>query len=227
LRQNLSLAGWLFWAQANGYNSLAIPDSSEHIHLKTSKSRWRQMFRWTRQSFRYCPTIKARSQGCRRRKSCLKERGHTIKWAKLVPRHLKSLENEDRYVLSREDDTGRALFWQRRPWLSGARRDANFMTASEAVALSVFGRFAGNKLPETITQEIAPLFKAADVRLSQDRRDSRIYRAWPDKVGSVDGTFALVHPKPAPDIVQVVATATFYERELLVTYRAAYKGENA
>ncbi|MGF6809532.1 hypothetical protein OKW30_004658 [Paraburkholderia sp. Clong3] len=157
----------------------------------------------------------------------LRERGHAIKWTKLVLRHLKSLENEHGYVLSREDDAGRLLLWQRRPWLYGARRDANLMTASEAVAFSVFGRFAGNKLPETITQEIAPLFKAADIRLSQDRRDSRIYRAWPDKVASVDGTFALVRPKPAPDIVQVVATATFYERELLVTYRAAYKRENA
>ncbi len=44
-------------------------------------------------------------------------------------------------------------------------------------------------------------------------------------MGSVDGAFTLIRPKLRPEIFQTVATATVFERELLVQYRAAYKGE--
>jgi len=154
----------------------------------------------------------------------LKERGHAVDYTKKVQRHLEALE-KDKLVISRQE--GRTLVWQRKPWLQGARGGVNLMGASEAVAFHILQQFAGNKLPDAVTKDIEPLFKAAEVRLSQERSDSRVYRAWPDKIDSVDGTFTLIRPKLRPEIFQTVVTATFFERELLVKYRAAYKGEQA
>jgi len=152
----------------------------------------------------------------------LLERGHPVGYVKKVQRHLEALQ-EDKLVISREE--GRALVWQRKPWLQGTRQGINLMGASEAVAFNILERFAGNKLPAAVLKDIEPLFKAAEVRLSQEKADSRVYRAWTDKIDSVDGTFALIRPKLRPEVFQTVATATFFERELLVQYRAAYKGE--
>ncbi|MFM0218102.1 WYL domain-containing protein [Paraburkholderia caledonica] len=155
----------------------------------------------------------------------LEERGHRVGYTKKVQRHLTKLQDKDKLVLSTEN--GRELLWQRKPWLQGAREGVSLMSASEAVAFHVLQQFAGNKLPSAVTKDIQPLFQAAEVRLSQERADSRVYRAWPDKIDSVDGTFSLIRPKLRPEIFQTVATATFFERELLVQYRAAYKGEQA
>jgi predicted DNA-binding transcriptional regulator YafY len=154
----------------------------------------------------------------------LKERGHAVDYTKKVQRHLEALE-KGKLVISRQE--GRALVWQRKPWLQGSRGNVNLMGASEAVAFNILQRFAGNKLPDAVTKDIEPLFKAAEVRLSQEKADSRVYRAWGDKIDSVDGTFSLIRPKLRPEVFQTVATATFFERELLVQYRAAYKGEQA
>jgi predicted DNA-binding transcriptional regulator YafY len=99
------------------------------------------------------------------------------------------------------------------------------MGASEAVAFHIMQRFAGNKLPAAVTRDIEPLFAAAEVRLSQEKADSRIYREWPDKVDSVDGTFALIRPHLREDIFHAVTTATFFEREMRVEYRPAGKPE--
>jgi predicted DNA-binding transcriptional regulator YafY len=155
----------------------------------------------------------------------LEERGHRVGYTKKVQRHLTRLEDKDKLVLS--TDNGRELLWQRKPWLQGAREGVSLMSASEAVAFHILQQFASNKLPDAVTKDIEPLFKAAEIRLSQERADSRVYRAWPDKIDSVDGTFALIRPKLRPEIFQTVVTATFFERELLIKYRAAYKGEQA
>ncbi|MDB5781271.1 WYL domain-containing protein [Caballeronia mineralivorans] len=154
----------------------------------------------------------------------LEERGHRVGYTKKVQRHLVALE-KDKLVISTEN--GRELLWQRKPWLQGGRDGVNLMGASEAVAFHILRRFAGNKLPDAVTMDIEPLFKAAEVRLSQEKADSRVYRSWADKVDSVDGAFALIRPKLGPEIFQTVATATFFERELLVQYRPAYKGDQA
>jgi predicted DNA-binding transcriptional regulator YafY len=148
----------------------------------------------------------------------LQRRGHQIDYPKIVLRRLNALER-DKLVISRED--GRNLFWQRRRWIEGIA----LMSASEAVAFHILQRFAGNKLPEAVTQDITPLFEAAQVRLSQEKADNRVYRAWPEKIASVDGAFQLHRPTLKPETFKTVATATFFERELLVQYRAAYRGE--
>ncbi|MFT4508984.1 helix-turn-helix transcriptional regulator [Caballeronia sp. 15711] len=149
--------------------------------------------------------------------------GHQDLYPKKVQRHLEKLEAVDNYVISR--NAGRALEWQRTGWLWGAHKVDALMTGSEAVAFALLGRFARNKLPEAISNDIAPLFEAAELRLSQQKSDNRNFRTWIDKIDSVDGTFALLRPKPNPDVMRAVSTATFFERELMVTYRAAYRGD--
>ncbi|WP_244815254.1 YafY family protein [Caballeronia sp. Lep1P3] len=153
----------------------------------------------------------------------LEERGHRVGYTKKVQRHLSALEADSRVIST---INGRELLWQRKPWLHGLQEGVGLMSASEAVAFHILQRFAGNKLPNAVTKDIDPLFKAAEARLSQEKADSRIYRAWADKIDSVDGAFTLIRPKLRPDIFQTVATATFFERELLVQYRAAYKTES-
>ncbi|WP_250538506.1 MULTISPECIES: YafY family protein [unclassified Caballeronia] len=153
----------------------------------------------------------------------LEERGHRVGYTKKVQRHLTALEADARVVSMLN---GRELLWQRKPWLHGLQEGVSgLMSASEAVAFHILQRFAGNKLPNAVTRDIDPLFKAAESRLSQEKADSRIYRAWADKIDSVDGAFTLIRPKLRPEIFQTVATATFFERELLVQYRPAYKAE--
>ncbi|MFM0392895.1 helix-turn-helix transcriptional regulator [Paraburkholderia phytofirmans] len=152
----------------------------------------------------------------------LEERGHRTCYSKKVLRELARLEKE-KLVLS--TTTGRELLWQRKPWLQGARDSASRMGASEAVAFHIMQRFAGNKLPAAVTRDIEPLFAAAEVRLSQEKADSRIYREWPDKVDSVDGTFSLIRPNLREDIFHAITTATFFEREMSVRYRPAGKPE--
>lgn len=155
---------------------------------------------------------------CRR----LEERGHRIDYPKKIRRRLANLE-KDKLVISSE--SGRERLWQRKPWLSGARDTASLMSASEAVAFNVLQRFAGDKLPNAVTRDIEPLFSAAQTRLSQEKTDNHLYRAWANKIDTVDGTFALIRPKLSADIFQTVVTATFFERELLVRYRPAYKSD--
>jgi predicted DNA-binding transcriptional regulator YafY len=153
----------------------------------------------------------------------LEERGHRVGYTKKVQRHLSALEAESRVIST---INGRELLWQRKPWLHGLQEGVGLMSASEAVAFHILQRFAGNKLPAAVTQDIDPLFKAAEARLSQEKADSRMYRAWADKIDSVDGAFTLIRPKLRPEIFNTVATATFFERELLVQYRAAYRSES-
>ncbi len=143
----------------------------------------------------------------------LEERGHRVGYTKKVQRHLTALEADSRVVST---INGRELLWQRKPWLHGLQEGVGLMSASESVAFHILQRFAGNKLPTAVTRDIDPLFKAAESRLSQEKTDSRIYRAWVDKIDSVDGEFTLIRPKRRPEIFQTVATATFFERELLV-----------
>jgi predicted DNA-binding transcriptional regulator YafY len=152
----------------------------------------------------------------------LEERGHRISYSKRVLRELMKLEKQ-KVVLSTIN--GRELLWQRKPWLQGARDSASRMGASEAVAFHIMQRFAGNKLPAAVTRDIEPLFAAAEVRLSQEKADNRLYREWPDKVDSVDGSFALIRPNLPEDIFHTVTTATFFEREMCVEYRPAGKPE--
>lgn len=97
------------------------------------------------------------------------------------------------------------------------------MSASEAVAFHALRRFVGDKLPAAVTRDIEPLFQAADTRLSQDREDSRLYRAWVNKIDSVEPTYVLTRPNINPEVFQTVVTSTFFERELLVRYRPAYR----
>jgi predicted DNA-binding transcriptional regulator YafY len=153
----------------------------------------------------------------------LEERGHRV-YGRKVLRHLNALER-DKLVVSRE--SGRELLWQRKPWLHGVREGINLMSASEALAFHILQQFAGNKLPEAVTRDMEPLFQAAEVRLSQERMDNRVYQAWPEKVGTVDGTFRLLRPELDQETFRIIATATFFERELRVRYRAAYRGEQA
>jgi len=151
----------------------------------------------------------------------LEERGHRIPYPKKVRRRLEGLQ-KDKFVLSTTSG-GREILWQRKQWMHGARDSASLMSAAEAVAFHILQRFAGNKLPDAVTKDIEPLFKAAELRMSQEKIDNRVYRAWPDKVDSVDGTFALIRPKLREDIFHIIATATFFEREVLLKYRPAGK----
>ncbi|HEF4840724.1 TPA: WYL domain-containing protein [Burkholderia vietnamiensis] len=150
----------------------------------------------------------------------LEDRGHRVGYIRKVRRHLATLE-KDNLVVSIENL--RELLWQRKPWLEGTREAVSLMSASEAVAFHILQRFAGDKLPNAVTKDIEPLFKAAEIRLSREKDDSRRYRAWADKVDSVDGNFALRRPPLNSEFFQTVVTATFFERELLVQYRPAYK----
>ncbi|CAJ8620389.1 transcriptional regulator [Burkholderia pseudomallei] len=150
----------------------------------------------------------------------LKDRGHDVGYPKKLRRRLDALER-DQLVLSTE--AGRQLLWQRKSWLHGANQAASLMSASEAVAFHALRRFVGDKLPAAVTKDIEPLFKAADTRLSQDREDSRLYRAWVNKIDTVEPTFVLSRPPINPEVFQTVVTATFFERELLVWYRPAYR----
>ncbi|WP_213779532.1 WYL domain-containing protein [Caballeronia sp. dw_276] len=152
----------------------------------------------------------------------LQELGHEDIYPKKVQRHLAKLEAVDRYVTSREN--GRALEWQRSSWLWGAHGVGSLMTGSEAVAFTLLGRFTRNKLPEVISTDIEPFFKAAELRLSQQKPENRNHRRWVDKIAWVDGAFELTRPKPNPNVLQTISTAMFFERELTVTYRPAYKG---
>jgi hypothetical protein len=154
----------------------------------------------------------------------LTERGHQVNYPRQVRRHLERLERE-KLVLSTVD--GRQLVWQRKSWLRGANQMAGLMSASEAVAFRTLRRFVADKLPAAVTMDIEPLFKAADTRLSQDGGDSRLYRAWVNKIGSVEPTYLLARPPIDPEVFQTVVTATFFERELLVRYRPAYKETRA
>ncbi|WP_334046306.1 WYL domain-containing protein [Burkholderia cepacia] len=152
----------------------------------------------------------------------LEERGHRTKYPKKVLRELMRLE-KNKMVLS--ISSGRELLWQRKPWLQGTRDSPSLMSAAEAVAFHILQRFAGTKLPAAVTRDLEPLFAAADVRLSQEKVDNRLYQAWPDKVDSVDGNFTLIRPNLREDIFQVIATATFFEREVVVRYRPAGKAD--
>lgn len=154
----------------------------------------------------------------------LKERGHRVDYPKLLRRRLAALER-DQLVLATE--AGRRLLWQRKSWLHGANQAVSLMSASEAVAFHALRRFVGEKLPAAVTKDIEPLFKAADARLSRDREDSRLYRAWVNKIDSVELTFVLSRPPINPEVFQTVVTATFFERELLVQYRQAYREARA
>ncbi|SEB99476.1 WYL domain-containing protein [Burkholderia sp. WP9] len=151
-------------------------------------------------------------------------RGRRVGYTKKVQRHRASLENDARVIST---VSGRELLWQRKPWLHGLQEGVGLMSASAAVAFHILQRFAGNKLPDAVIKDIEPLFKAAEARLSQEKADSLLYRSWADKVDSVDGAFALIRPKLRPEVFQTVVTATFFERELLVQYGPAYKGNRA
>ncbi|HDR9152714.1 TPA: WYL domain-containing protein [Burkholderia vietnamiensis] len=150
----------------------------------------------------------------------LEDRGHRVDYLKQLRRRLSMLER-DLLVLSTV--SGRHRLWQRKSWLHGANQVASLMSASEAVAFHALRRFVGDKLPAAVIRDIEPLFKAADTRLSQDREDSRLYRAWGNKIDVVEPTFALDPPSIDPDVFQTVVTATFFERELHVRYRQAYR----
>ena len=150
----------------------------------------------------------------------LTDRVHQVDYPRQVRRRLARLEQE-KLVLAAMD--GRQLVWQRKSWLHGANQMAGLMSASEAVAFHVLRRFVADKLPAAVTMDVEPLFKAADTRLSQDGEDSRLYRAWVNKIGSVEPTYLLGRPPIDPEVFQTVVTATFFERELLVRYRPAYK----
>lgn len=150
----------------------------------------------------------------------LTDRGHLVDYPRKVRRRLARLER-NKLVLSTLD--GHQLFWQRKSWLHGANQIAGLMSASEAVAFHALRRFVADKLPAAVTMDIEPLFKAADTRLSQDGEDSRLYRAWVSKIASVEPTYLLGRPPINPEVFQTVVTATFFERELFVRYRPAYK----
>ncbi|WP_254224751.1 hypothetical protein [Burkholderia multivorans] len=110
------------------------------------------------------------------------DRGHQVDYPRQVRRRLTRLEQEG-LVLSTTD--GKHYVWQRKSWLQGANRMASVMSASEAVAFHALRRFVADKLPAAVIMDIEPLFKAADTRLSRDGKDSRLYRAWVNKIGSV------------------------------------------
>ena len=127
----------------------------------------------------------------------LEARGHRVGYTKKIQRHLTSLENGALVISTL---SGRELLWQRKPWLHGLQEGVGLMSASEAVAFHILQRFAGNKLPDAVMRDIEPLFNAAEVRLSEEKADNRIYRAWPDKIASVDGAFTLIRPKIRADV---------------------------
>jgi hypothetical protein len=149
----------------------------------------------------------------------LNDRGHRVDYPKQLRRRLIALER-DQLVLSTE--SGRQRLWQRKSWLHGASQTASLMSAPEALAFHALRRFVGDKLPAAVTKDIEQLFKAADTRLSQERADSRLYRAWVHKIASVEPAYVLSRPAVEPEIFQTITTATFFEREVLVRYRPAY-----
>jgi predicted DNA-binding transcriptional regulator YafY len=152
----------------------------------------------------------------------LRERGHEIPYDKKVLRRLQAMEKNELVFSGGE---GKATLWQRRYGLQGIK--PNLMSAHEAVAINALRRFMRNKLPDAIVSDLKPLFDAADVRLSQARHDSQIFRAWQDKVASVSTAFKLEHPQFNPEVFRDVSAATLRENEIAVRYRAAYRKDHA
>lgn len=147
----------------------------------------------------------------------LAERGHQFKYLKKLRRRLEAMEAA-KMVVSTQDDGKRDVLWQRTPWL--ANDIATRMDAWDAVAFSMLERFAARRLPKAVFKDIDELFRVAAMRLSQERDDNRLHRAWADKVDSVDGTFALIRPKVKDDVFSTVTTAMFFERVLDVGYES-------
>lgn len=149
--------------------------------------------------------------------SVLERKGHRT-YIRKVRRHLEALEKK-KLVISTQEEGRREILWQRVPFLSGASSSASLMVASEAVAFRMLQRIARHTLPTVILGDIDNLFRAAEVRLSQEHVDGRLHRAWPGKVDSVDGAFALIRPAPGEDVFNAIKTALFFERVLEVKYR--------
>jgi predicted DNA-binding transcriptional regulator YafY len=149
--------------------------------------------------------------------SGLEAKGHRT-YIRKVRRHLESLEKK-KLVISTQEEGRREILWQRVPFLSGASGNASLMVASEAVAFQMLQRIARQTLPKVILGDIDNLFRAAEVRLSQEHVDGHLHRIWPDKVDSVDGAFNLIRPTTEDDIFNVVKTALFFERVLETKYR--------
>ncbi|HWT37714.1 MAG TPA: WYL domain-containing protein [Paraburkholderia sp.] len=147
----------------------------------------------------------------------LEERGHNFRYLKKLRRRLEAME-EARMVVSTQEDGKRDVLWQRTPWL--ANDMAARMDSWDAVAFSMLERFAARRLPKAVFKDVDELFRVAEMRLSQERDDNRLHRAWADKVDSVDGTFALIRPKVKDDVFSAITTAMFFERVLDVRYES-------
>lgn len=150
-------------------------------------------------------------------RDALLDRGHEFKYLKKLRRRLEALEGA-KMAVSMQEDGRRDVMWQRTPWL--ANDTAGRMDAWDAVAFSMLERFAARRLPKAVFKDIDELFRVAEMRLSQERDDNRLHRAWADKVDSVDGTFALIRPKVKDDIFSTITTAMFFERVLDVRYES-------
>lgn len=145
----------------------------------------------------------------------LTDRGHKFTYLKKLRRRLEAMEAA-RLVVSTQEDGKREILWQRMPWLTNDM--ATRMDAWDAVAFSMLERFGARRLPKAVFKDIEDLFRAAEMRLSQERSDNRLHRAWGDKVDSVDGNFALIRPNVKEDVFAAVTTALFFERILEIQY---------
>ncbi|WP_244815353.1 YafY family protein [Caballeronia sp. Lep1P3] len=145
----------------------------------------------------------------------LTERGHKFRYLKKLRRRLEAMKAA-KLVVSMQEDGQREIYWQRMPWLTNDL--AARMDAWDAVAFSMLERFGARRLPKAVFQDIEELFRAAEMRLSQERTDNRLHRAWADKVDSVDGNFALIRPNVKEDVFAAVTTALFFERILEIQY---------
>jgi len=150
-------------------------------------------------------------------RDALRDRGHEFKYIKKLRRRLEALEGA-KMAVSMQEDGRRDVMWQRTPWL--ANDMASRMDAWDAVAFSMLERFAARRLPKAVFKDVDELFRVAEMRLSQERDDNRLHRAWADKVDSVDGTFALIRPKVKDDAFSMLTTAMFFERILDVRYES-------
>lgn len=145
----------------------------------------------------------------------LEERGHQIGYLRKLRRRLEAMQ-EARLVVSMQEDGQRAILWQRTSWLSDEL--AGRMDTWDAVAFSMLERLSTRRLPKAVFKDIERLFRVAELRLSQERSDNRLHRAWADKVDSVDGNFALIRPEVNEEIFTSITTALFFERVLEIRY---------
>ena len=105
-----------------------------------------------------------------------------------------------------------------KPYGWSIRRDApptmGVMSLQEAIALKMGQRYLSETLPIEVIDDLRPYFSLADDKL----KESRLYRAWMDKVRLLSPTQTLVKPRVGRHILTACYDAVLKGRRLHVSY---------